>query len=58
MPVADNKFIKLVYEGDSMIREVTDNTTNKDMTYEFKYQTKLGVGTIIGRYFGTWNIAQ
>ena len=58
MPVADNKFIKLVYEGDSFIREITDNTTNKDMTYEFKYQTKIGVGTIIGRYFGTWNITQ
>lgn len=58
MPVADNKFIKLVYEGDSMIREITDNTVNKDMTYEFKYMTKIGVSTIIGRYFGTWNITQ
>lgn len=56
MPIADNKFIKLVYEGDSMIKEVTDNTVNQDMTYEVKYLTKLGVGTIIGRYFGTWNI--
>lgn len=58
MPVADNKFVKLVYEGDSQIREITDNTENQDMTYEFKYMTKLGVATIIGRYFGTWNIEQ
>lgn len=56
MPVADNKFVKLVYEGDAMIREITDNTTLNDMTSEFKYMTKLGVATIIGRYFGTWNI--
>ena len=56
MPVADNKFVKLVYEGDSMLKEVTDNTVNNDMTYEFKYMTKLGVATIVGRYFGTWNI--
>lgn len=56
MPVADNKFIKLVYEGDAMIKDVTDNTVNQDMTYEVKYMTKLGVSTIIGRYFGTWNI--
>ena len=58
MPVADNKFVKLVYEGDAMIKEVTDNTVNQDMTYEVKYLTKLGVATIIGRYFGTWNITQ
>ena len=25
------------------------------MTYEFKYMTKIGVSTIVGRYFGTWN---
>ena len=58
MPVADNKFVKLIYEGDSMIKEVTDNTVNQDMTYEVKYLTKLGVATIVGRYFGTWNITQ
>ena len=58
MPVADNKFVKLIYEGDAMIKEVTDNTVNQDMTYEVKYLTKLGVATIIGRYFGTWNITQ
>lgn len=58
MPVVDNKFVKLVYEGDAMIKEVTDNTVNQDMTYEVKYLTKLGVSTLIGRYFGTWNITQ
>ena len=56
MPVADNKFVKLVYEGDSQIKEVTDSTNKNDMTYEFKYLTKLGVATIVGRYFATWNI--
>lgn len=56
MPVQDNKFIKLVYEGNAEMREITDNTTLNDMTYEYKYMTKIGVATIIGRYFGTWNI--
>lgn len=58
MPVADNRFVKLVYEGDAMIKEVTDNTVNQDMTYEVKYLTKLGCSVMIGRYFGTWNITQ
>lgn len=56
MPVADNKFVKLVYEGESKLREITDKENQNDMTYEFKYFTKLGVATIIGRYFGVWNI--
>lgn len=56
MPLADNKFVKLVYEGDSRIKEVTDNKELQDMTYEFKFMTKLGVSTLIGRYFATWNI--
>lgn len=56
MPVVDNKFVKFVYEGDAEMREITDNTTLNDMTYEFKYMTKLGVGVVLGRYFGTWNI--
>ena len=56
MPLVDNKFVKLVYEGDSRVRAIEDNTTLNDMTYEFKYMTKLGVSTLIGRYFGTWNI--
>lgn len=30
----------------------------KDMTYEFKYMTKLGCSVMIGRYFGTWNIVE
>lgn len=58
MPLADNKFVKLIYEGNAEIREITDNTENQDMTYEFKYMTKLGVATLIGRYFGTWVIEQ
>lgn len=58
MPLVDNKFVKLVYEGDSIIKEITDHTVNQDMTYEVKYMTKLGVATLMGRYFGTWNITQ
>ena len=56
MPVQDNKFIKLVYEGNAEMREITDNATLNDMTYEYKYMTKIGVGTVIGRYFGMFKI--
>ena len=56
MPVADNKFIKVFDEGDMLVKEVTDNTVNTDMTYEYMVQYKMGVAVVIGRMFGIWNI--
>lgn len=56
MPVGDNKFIKLYDEGDAQMSEVTDKDTNRDMSIEAEYQQKLGVATVIGKKFGTWEI--
>ena len=56
MPVADNKFIKVFYEGDPQVKEVTDGNVNTDMTIEYEYQVKMGIGVIISRLFGIWNI--
>lgn len=52
----NNKFIKMVYEGDARIRQITDETANQDMTYEYMYQQKLGLSTIFGYQFGTVTI--
>lgn len=52
MPKTDNKFIKLVYEGDMMYNEVSDGTTNVDATIEGELQAKLGVATVLGLDFG------
>lgn len=54
MPVADNKFIKMYDEGEAEIREISDNTTNQDMTYEYAYMQKMGIATILGKKFGVW----
>jgi len=54
--VNDNKFIKLINEGDSMVNEVSDGTTNVDKTLEYEYQAKMGVGVVISRLFGIWTI--
>lgn len=53
-PVADNKFIKLVYEGESQFYENTDSAVNRDMTIEAEYMTKLGIATVFGMDFGTY----
>ena len=57
MPVGDNKFVKVVNEGQPEMRQVQDNVTNQDMTYDFRYMFKLGVGVQIGLRFGVSNIA-
>lgn len=57
MPTGDNKFVKLVNEGQPEMRQVNDNTTNLDMTYDYRYMFKMGVAVMIGLRFGVWNIA-
>lgn len=56
MPVSDEKFIKVVNEGDSQIYSVTDPATNRDMTYEMEMQTKLGCAILTGSVFGVYKI--
>lgn len=56
MPVADEKFIKVVNEGDTQLMTVTDKGTNMDMTYEYELQTKLGCGVMLNGVFGCYDI--
>lgn len=50
-----NKMIKVYDEGDAQIKEVSDGNTNMDMTVEYEYQRKMGVGVVFSRYFGTYS---
>ena len=57
MPVGSNKFIKVINEGNPEMRQVNDNTVNQDMTYDYRYMWKMGVGVQINLLFGVYNIA-
>lgn len=52
-----NKFIKVVNEGDSQISQVTDKDTNRDFSYEYEMQWKMGISVILNTVFGVWTIA-
>lgn len=56
MPVADNKFIKLVNEGETQVYQVTDAGAHMDMTYDFEMQQKLGVAILFNLAFGVYKI--
>lgn len=53
-----NKFIKIVNEGDSMVSQVTDKDTNRDMSYEYEYMFKMGISVILNTVFGFWTITE
>lgn len=53
----NSKPIKLVYEGDSRIKEVTDIRENMDQTYEAQIQTKAGLGVVCDKIAGEWTLA-
>lgn len=57
MSADGTKFIKLVMEDDAKVSESTDKNKNMDMTNEYEYAQRMGVSTVIGKKFGTWNIA-
>lgn len=57
MPIdPDNKMLKFYDEGEAQIREITDGTTNMDMTLEYEYQRKMGAGVVFCKYFGVYTI--
>jgi hypothetical protein len=56
MPVSEEKFLKLVNEGDTQLRTIADKDTNMDYTYESEMMTKLGVGVMLNGAFGVFDI--
>lgn len=56
MPVSEEKFLKLVNEGDTQLRTIADKDTNMDYTYESEIMTKLGVGVMLNGAFGVWDV--
>ena len=54
LPSGDNKFIKVVDEGDAQVYENNDSSVNMDMTIDYEYQQKMGVATQVNKKFGVW----
>lgn len=49
--------VKLVKEGTPLIREVSDGTTNLDMSMDYSFIFQYGVGVIFDRYIGSYTIS-
>ena len=51
-----NKFIKLCNYGETMVSQVTDKDTNRDMSYEYEVMYKMGINVVLSSVFGVWEI--
>lgn len=53
---ADVKPVKVVKEGDTEIKEISDGTSNADRSMEYTVIFKMGIAIIFNRFFGTIQI--
>ena len=56
MPQVEDKFVKLVDEGDTQILEKTERGDYQSDLQSYEVQRRFGVGVVIGRQFGQWTI--
>jgi hypothetical protein len=54
---SDVKPIKLVHEGEPLIKEVSDGTTNMDMSMEYKFIDRFGVATMFNTLYGQYQFS-
>lgn len=54
LPATDNKPIKLVFEGDSWVREINDHTANMDMSYDYRFITHFGTAVVFETLYGIY----
>ena len=52
----DEKPIKVVREGETVIIDSQDPTVRKDMTIEYQVLIRMGFGIILNKYFGAFKI--
>lgn len=55
MPMVDNKFIKFVDYGETEL-EVSQKGDTKDDMQSYEVQRRMGVATLMTRYFGVWTL--
>lgn len=56
LPTNNDKFIKVVYEGDDLVKQTENEQENTDMSFEYLYLTKFGTNTVFSSLFGVYNL--
>lgn len=56
LPANGVKPIKLVFEGESLMREVNDHTENMDMSYDYRFITRFGTAVTFEQLYASYKI--
>lgn len=56
LPANGVKPVKIIFEGDSLVREVNDNTANMDMSFDYRFITRFGTAVVYESLFGIYNL--
>lgn len=57
LPTNDDRFIKIIFEGEDRVYEVQDETVNMDMSFEYKFLTRFGTAVVFNTLFGIYTLA-
>lgn len=56
LPSNDVKPVKIVFEGETMMKETSNNTENIDMSFDYTFIAQFGINVILDSVFGTYTL--
>ena len=57
LPMTDVKPIKIVFEGDSLVKEVSDGTDNMDMSLEYKFISRFATAVVFNTLYAEYTLS-
>lgn len=56
LPSNNIKPVKLVFEGDSLMKETSNNTDNIDMSFDYSFIVEFGINVVFDGVFGAYTL--
>lgn len=56
LPSNDAKPVKIVFEGETMMKESNNNTDNIDMSFDYTFIAQFGVNVVLDAIFGSYEL--
>lgn len=56
LPANGVKPVKVIFEGDALVREVNDHTVNMDMSFDYRFITRFGTNVVFSSLYGHYDL--
>lgn len=57
LPSNNTRPVKVVFEGDSLMKETSDSTANVDMSFDYSFIAEFGINVVFDSVFGAYTLA-